>query len=47
VATKVIDIGMLNAGFYLSMRNLTTGSYTLQVVSGGSPVGRLNIIKIN
>ena len=47
VATKVVDIGMLNTGFYLSMRNLTTGSYTLQVVSGGSPVGRLNIIKIN
>jgi hypothetical protein len=47
VATKVVDINMLNAGFYISMRNLTTGSYTLQVLSGGSPVGRLKIIKIN
>ena len=47
VATKIVDISMLNAGFYMSMRNLTTGSYTLQVVSGGSPVGRLKIIKIN
>ena len=47
VATKVVDIAMLNAGFYLSMRNLTTGSYTLQLVSGNSPIGRLNIIKIN
>ena len=47
VATKFVDITMLNAGFYMSMRNLTTGSYTLQVVSGGSPVGRLKIIKIN
>ncbi len=47
VATKVVDINMLNAGFYISMRNLTTGSYTLQVLSGGAPVGRLKIIKIN
>jgi hypothetical protein len=47
VSTKVVDTNMLNSGFYLSMRNLTTGTYTMQLVSGNTPIGHLKIIKIN
>lgn len=46
-AKKTIDAQALGSGFYLSMGNLISGSYFLQINTATLTIGRLKIIKTN